>query len=105
MSAAEFSTADVFLSMLYFFLFVAWICLVFALLSDIIRSPDLTGWGRAAWALALIVLPFLGAVAYLVVRGSTMSDRVMAQEHRRDRAFQSYTLGIPPSAAHDVDPR
>jgi Phospholipase_D-nuclease N-terminal len=105
MPAAEFSTADVFLSMLYFFLFVIWIWLVFALLSDIIRSPDLTGWGRAAWALSLILLPLLGAVAYLVVRGGTMSERMVAQEHRRDRAFQSYTLGIPPSAAPDVDAR
>lgn len=102
MPAAEFSTGEVFLSMLYFFLFVIWIWLLFALLSDVIRSADLTGWGKAGWSLSLIVLPFLGVFAYLIVRGNTMSDRFTAREHRRDRAFQSYMLGTPPGAASYV---
>jgi len=105
MLGAEFSTSDVFWSMLAFFLFVIWIWLVVTLLSDAIRSPDLTGWGKAAWSLCIIVLPFLGTLAYLVVRGDTMSDRMTILLDRRSRAFETYTLGTAPSGAIDVDPR
>lgn len=105
MLGAEISTSDVFLWMLVFFVFVIWIWLVFTLLSDTIRSPDLTGWGKAGWSLCIIVLPFVGTLAYLVVRGDTMSDRMTRLMDRRSRAFEAYTLGTAPSAAIDLDPR
>jgi hypothetical protein len=44
MLAAEFGTGQVFLSMLYFFLLFILIWLVIAILADIFRSPDLSGW-------------------------------------------------------------
>ena len=49
MLLAEFGTGQVFWSMLWFFLFFIWIWLLMGLFSDIFRSPDLSGWGKALW--------------------------------------------------------
>jgi hypothetical protein len=61
--------------MFWFFLFFLWFWLVITIFRDIIRSHDLTGWAKAAWAIAIIVIPYLGIFLYLVVRGGTISER------------------------------
>jgi hypothetical protein len=66
---------NLFLTMLYLFLWVAWILLVFRIVTDIFRSDDLTGWGKAAWTLLILVLPWLGTLIYLIVRGGGMYAR------------------------------
>jgi hypothetical protein len=67
MLAAEFGTGQVFLSMLYFFLFFILIWLVIAIFVDIFRSPDLSGWAKALWVLFVI-----GAAVH---RGAHLLDR------------------------------
>ena len=62
-------------TMFWFFLFVAWIWLLVVILTDVFRSRDLSGWGKALWTLFVIILPMLGVLIYLVVRGDTMSER------------------------------
>ena len=78
MFAAEWGTGEVFLTMLYFFLFCIWIWLVIDIFSDIFRSADLSGWGKALWTMFVIFLPFVGIFTYLIVRGRKMA------EHRMD---------------------
>jgi hypothetical protein len=90
MVVAEFGTGQVFLSMLYFFLFVAWIWMLVAVLGDVLRSPDLPGWGKALWAFLVIALPLLGVLAYLIARGGSMSEHAMAQAARREEIYGDY---------------
>lgn len=90
MVVAEFGTGQVFLSMLYFFLFVIWIWLLVAVLSDVFRSPDLPGWGKALWSFLVIVLPLLGVLAYLIARGGALTEHAAAQAPRRDEMFRDY---------------
>jgi hypothetical protein len=70
---------NLFVTMLYLFLWVAWILLVFRIVGDIFRSHDLSGWGKAAWTLLILVLPWLGTLIYLVVRGGGMYQRDVQQ--------------------------
>lgn len=62
-------------------LFVGWIVLVIAILVDIIRSTDLAGGAKAGWVAAVILLPWIGVIAYLTVRGSGMRARRYARGH------------------------
>ena len=71
----EYTVWDVFLSMLYFTLFFLWIWLWIMIVTDIFRSDDLSGWGKAGWIILCIVLPFLGAFLYLIIRGNSMAQR------------------------------
>jgi hypothetical protein len=88
--AAEFPLLNVFLSMLYFFLFVLWIFLVFSVLVDVFRSHDLGGLAKALWVIFIIVLPFLGVLAYLLVRGGSMHERSAQAAAAQDAAMKSY---------------
>ena len=84
----EYSPGDVFLSMLWFFLFFIWIWLLISVFADVFRSDDLSGWGKALWTVFVIVLPYLGVFVYLIARGKKMGqhavrDEAMREEHRR----------------------
>jgi ABC-type transport system involved in cytochrome bd biosynthesis fused ATPase/permease subunit len=103
MFAAEFGTGQVFLSMLYFFLFIIWIWLLISIFSDIIRSEDLSGWAKAAWSIFVIVLPYLGVFVYLIARGHKMGEHAAAQARRQDEAFRSYVKEAAATPASEVD--
>jgi membrane protease subunit (stomatin/prohibitin family) len=59
-------------------------------ITDIFRSRDLGGWGKAGWLVFVIVLPFLGVLVYLIARGGKMADRDAAQAQEQDKAFRAY---------------
>lgn len=73
--AAEFGTGQVLWSILWFMLFVMWISLVISIFGDIIRTPSLSGWGKATWLAGVIFMPFLGVLLYLIVNGDKMGRR------------------------------
>jgi ABC-type transport system involved in cytochrome bd biosynthesis fused ATPase/permease subunit len=103
MLAAEFGTGQVFLSMLYFFLFIIWIWLLISVFTDIFRSQDMSGWAKAAWALFVIVLPYLGVFAYLIARGHKMSEHATEDARRRDDMFRSYVQEAATSGSSEAD--
>jgi uncharacterized membrane protein YcjF (UPF0283 family) len=76
--------------MLLFFALFIWIWLVIGVFTDIIRSHDLSGWGKALWVVAIIVLPFIGVLIYLIARGGKMQERAANQAQAQDDAFRDY---------------
>jgi len=98
MLLAEFGTGQVFWSMLWFFMFFIWIWLFMMLISDIFRSSDLSGWGKALWTIFIIVAPFLGVLVYLIVRGSKMQDRAVADAANREASFRAHVQDVAASS-------
>ncbi len=47
---------------------------------DVVRRGDLTTLGKATWAVAMLVFPFIGLLVYTMVRPS---DAQVAQRARR----------------------
>jgi hypothetical protein len=90
MIAYDYPLLGVFWSMLWFFLWFAWIMLLFRTIGDIFRSSDLGGWGKALWTIFVVVAPFLGVFVYLIARGHSMSDRDIEQARAQQAAFTSY---------------
>lgn len=80
---------DIFLSMLWFFLWILWIWLVIWILMDIFRSDDMGGWAKAAWTIFVILLPLFGVLIYLIARGHSMRDRQVREAEAADAAFRS----------------
>lgn len=103
MFAAEFGTGQVFLSMLYFFLFFIWVWLLISVFSDIFRSHDMSGWGKAAWSVFVIVLPYLGVFVYLIARGHKMGEHAMEDARRQDEMFRRYVKDAAGSPTSEVD--
>src|SRR5512132_4515983 len=73
--AADYPFMDVFWSMLVFFLWLAWLLLLFRIFADIFRRHDISGWGKAAWCVFVIIVPFLGVLVYLIAEGQDMGRR------------------------------
>ena len=75
MAAYDFPLLNLFWSMLWFFAMVIWFFAVAAVIIDIFRSHDLSGWAKALWFLFVLFVPVFGLLVYLVVRGSKMAQR------------------------------
>ena len=85
---------DLLWTMFWFFLFIAWIWLLVVILTDVFRDRDLSGWGKALWTLFIFVLPLLGVLIYLIVRGDRMSERTERRAMGWDQEPSTYA-GIP----------
>jgi len=103
MLLAEFGTGQVFWSMLYFFMFFIWVWLLISIFGDIFRSPDLSGWGKAAWSIFVIALPFIGIFTYLIARGRKMTEHAIDERNAQEAAFRSLVRSEVGSAPSEVD--
>jgi hypothetical protein len=81
---------DLFWSMLWIFIFFAWIWLVISIFIDIFRSDDLSGWGKAGWTIFVIILPLLGVLIYLIARGGEMQQRKVNEMQAQQDASDAY---------------
>ena len=90
LASTGYPLLDVFWTMLWFFLFFLWIWLLVIIFSDIFRSHDLSGWGKALWVVFVIFLPLLGVLFYLIFRGGKMQERNVRQAQENEAAFRSY---------------
>jgi hypothetical protein len=73
--AADYPFLDILWTMIIFFTWVVWIWIMIVILTDVFRRRDISGWGKAAWVIFLIILPFLGALVYLIAQHDGMSQR------------------------------
>ncbi len=87
---ADISFGEVLLLILEFFLLVAWLWILFAIVTDLFRDHETSGWGKAAWVLFLLILPFLGALVYLIARGDGMRDRTIKAQEDAKGQFDAY---------------
>ena len=104
MLASSYPILDIFLTTLYFFLFIIWIWLLFMVFIDIFRSHDMGGWAKALWVIFIIVMPYLGVLVYLIARGGKMHERAAQQAAQQQKAFDQYvqqTAGTPGATTAD----
>jgi ABC-type arginine/histidine transport system permease subunit len=104
---AAYELGDGLLTALAIFFFVIWIWIVIAILMDLFRDHDLSGWWKAVWVLFFIVAPPLTALVYLVFRGSGMRQRAIRDQVESKQQFDAYvrdTAGTSPvDELHKLD--
>jgi hypothetical protein len=88
---ATYTFGDALLTVLEFAILFLWIWVAVGVVFDIFRSSDLSNWGKALWMLFIIIIPYIGVLAYLIVRGHTMhehseQDRATAEDFQRFEA-------------------
>jgi hypothetical protein len=76
-----FSFQNFLVDALTIFLFIVWLWLLITVAADLFRRRDISGWGKAIWVIALIVLPYLAVLAYLITQGRGMGERNVQQAH------------------------
>jgi Short C-terminal domain/Phospholipase_D-nuclease N-terminal len=105
MVLAEVTFGQVLLTVLEVFLFAAWLMILFVIISDLFRDHQLSGWGKAAWVIFLIFVPFLAALVYLIARGDGMRERALEAQQAQQKQVDAYirqTAGSGDSAADEL---
>ncbi|MFC5663942.1 SHOCT domain-containing protein [Kitasatospora misakiensis] len=104
----DYPLLDIFLTTMWFFLWILWFMLLFRIFGDLFRDDTVGGWGKAGWCVFLILLPFLGVFVYLIARGKGMGAREMAKMKQADAEFRDYVRDAAgaeakkPSAAEEL---
>ena len=86
----DYPLMGAFWTILWFFLWIAWIMLLFRVFGDIFRSHDMGGWGKALWSIFVILVPFLGVFVYVIARGHGMTQRDLEHVKAQQQEFQAY---------------
>lgn len=85
------------------FAFVAYLMVLFSILSDLFRDRDTSGWVKAVWVVCLIFFPFITALVYLIARGKGMQERAMSEAKRVQQAQDSYIRDVASGGASPAD--
>jgi Phospholipase_D-nuclease N-terminal/Short C-terminal domain len=90
MLASSYPLLDIFLTMLWFFLFFIWIWILITIIADIFRNHEQSGLVKALWIIFIIVFPFLGVLIYLIVNGNKMHERAAKHAAQSQTQFDEY---------------
>jgi hypothetical protein len=82
------------------FILIVWFWLLISVAADLFRRHDISGWIKALWVIAWIVVPYLGVLAYLIFQGRGMAERNV-QQSAQARDELRRTVGF--SVADEID--
>jgi len=88
-------------SIFVFFLMVAWIWAIIGVIGDVFSSDDLSGVAKGVWVLLIIVVPWLGVLAYLIARGEGMRERRTQAISNMEEAQRAYIQNIAGASSAD----
>jgi capsule polysaccharide export protein KpsE/RkpR len=82
------------------FVFVVWFWLLIAVIGDLFRRHDISGWIKALWVIVLIVFPYFGVFAYMIFQAGGMAER-SGQQAAQAREELRRVVGF--SAADEIE--
>ena len=100
--AADYPFFEVFWTIVVFFAWVAWIWIVITVFVDLFRRHDVSGWGKAAWVVFIIVVPFLGVLIYLIAQHDGMRERSVKQVQEQQAAMDEYVRETAGGSAAEI---
>ena len=92
--ATSYPFLEVVWTMLVFFAFVVWIWLMFAVLTDIFRRQDESGFVKVLWIIFVIIIPYFGVFIYLIVEHSGMTERALKQQEAAQAQVDQYVQSV-----------
>jgi hypothetical protein len=95
---------DFFWLLIWTYLFVAYLVVLFHIITDVFRDRDLGGFAKALWMIALILVPFLSALIYLIARGRGMTERRAVEIENAQAETERYIQSVAkaPSSADQI---
>jgi phospholipase D-like protein/putative oligomerization/nucleic acid binding protein len=92
--AADYPFMNVLWTMIIFFCWVVWIWMMVIILTDVFRRRDIGGWTKALWVVFLIVLPFLGALVYIIAQHDGMAERNVKGAAQAQQQFDEHIRSV-----------
>ncbi|MGG7099598.1 SHOCT domain-containing protein [Rhodococcus sp. 24CO] len=81
--------------------FVAYLSVLFSIITDLFRDHELSGWYKAIWIIFLFVVPFLSAMIYVIVRNDGMTQRSIAAAQKQMQAQGAYVREVAGQSSAD----
>jgi hypothetical protein len=94
---------DFFWFIISFFLLMAYLVVLFQILSDLFRDRDTSGWAKAFWVFFLIILPLITSLVYLIARGQGMAERNIAAVRTAQANQEDYIRTVSAGAGSPAD--
>ena len=95
----EYPFLSVMWTLIVIFAWVIWFWLLIVIFADLFRRHDVSGWGKAAWVVFLIVLPFLGVLVYLISQSTGMTERRTKDAQTAQAQFDQYVRSVGASGS------
>jgi hypothetical protein len=100
---SDYPFLDVMWTMLVFFAWVIWFFLLFRVFGDIFRRHDLSGWGKVGWTIVVIILPFIGVFAYMLMNSTGIAERDSAQTQKAQSQMDDYIRTTAGGSAAEIE--
>ena len=103
-SSYSYPILGAFWTIFMIFLWVIWFWILITVFIDLFRSHDLSGWAKAAWFIFILLIPLIGVLVYLIVRGSKMHQHQVQDAQAQDQQFRRYVQEAagPQSSADEL---
>jgi len=88
--ATSYPFLDILWDILIIFAWVIFIWIAITVLIDVFRRHDISGWGKAAWVVFVVILPWIGVLAYLIFNHSGMTERRTNEARAAQAQFDQY---------------
>ena len=88
--ATSYPFLNVLWDILIIFAWVLFIWIAIVAFTDLFRRRDISGWGKAAWVVLIVLLPWIGVLAYLIVNHDGMAERSEKQTQASQAQFDEY---------------
>jgi hypothetical protein len=87
------------LAIFEFFILLAWFMCLWWIFGDLFRSKDVGAVAKTFWVLFIIILPILGMLIYLIVRGHGMNARALESQRELQERQAEYIKSVSGSSA------
>jgi hypothetical protein len=102
-AADSYPLVDLMWTFVLFFALLTYFWLIITVLSDLFRRHELSGWAKAGWIVAVLFLPLIGSLTYLITQGRSMTDRSVAQAQQSKQQADDYIRSVAAPGFHGVD--
>ena len=89
-TATSYPFLNIFWTTLIFFAWVIFIWIAITVLIDVFRRHDISGWGKAAWVIFVVIIPWIGVLVYLIANHDGMAERRMKEAQASQAQFDDY---------------
>ena len=89
-TASSYPFLKVLWDILIIFAWILFIWVAIIAFTDLFRRRDISGWGKAAWVIFIVLIPWIGVLAYLIFNHDGMAERSEKQTQAAQAQLDEY---------------
>lgn len=86
-------------SLLIIFFMIMYFIVLFSVVVDLFRNHEMNGFVKAVWIVALLFVPFVSLLVYVIIYGRSMGQRQVAAVSQAQQAQEAYIRNVAGTSA------